>query len=131
MLYSLAKEDELDFSPGSISRLREQLAKSKLPKTDVKVIISEIQTALCNRLNAGTNRNFARVPWNILKKEDIINWPEGIPLTRLSRQGYNNLKLLHKLREGIFFSEKFLKTLSDQSFDNRWYITSDNPVREH
>jgi hypothetical protein len=114
-IYALAKDDQLDFSPGLISRLGKRPRKSRTP--EYQVMVKDIQTALCNKLNAGTERYFRRVPWAMLKKEDIINWPEGIPLIRLSQHTMNRLKLLHKLRNEIFFSEEFLKKISDPRLD--------------
>jgi hypothetical protein len=117
-LYALAKEDLLDFSPTFLRRLRvHQLRKSKSRTPEFQEIISDIQTALCNKLNDGTNKKFKKVPWIMLKTDDIINWPAGIPFIRLSRHTMNRLKLLHKLRYEIFFSEEFLKKLSDPRYE--------------
>jgi hypothetical protein len=116
-LHELAEEDLLDFSDEFL-RFRElQLVKSKAATPESQKIIKDIEKALCNKLNAGTNKNFRWVPWSILKKADVINWPERIPFIRLSRHKKEDLKLLHKLREAISFSNVFLKTLSDRSFD--------------
>jgi hypothetical protein len=105
-LHELIKKDKLDFS------------SEFLESFDRNAIISDIETSLCNKLSAGTNKKFKRVPWSILRKEDIINWPEGIPFERLSRHRMKRLKLLHDLREVIFFSKDFLLKLSDPSFNN-------------
>jgi hypothetical protein len=121
-IYALAMEDQLDFSPGLISRLREHLAKSKLSKSINENIIRDIEVALCNQLNARTNKKFKKVPWTMLKKEDIINWPEEIPVVRLSQHKMKRLKLLHKLRDQIFFSEECIRKLSDPAFISRLYI---------
>jgi hypothetical protein len=93
------------------------LATTKLRKADNE-IIKDIEIALVNKLNFGTKKTFKRVPWSILKKEDLINWPEGVPCYRLSRHRKKRLKLLHDFREEISFSKDFLKRLSDPSFDN-------------
>lgn len=125
-LHELVKENALDFSPEFL-RLRElQLRKNE--KRRPNLIIKAIETALCKKLSAGTNVNFKRVPWNIIRKQDMINWPDGVPFLRLSQQGRKRLKLLHKLREVISFSEEFLQRLSDPSWEEpiRRYIKSDN-----
>jgi DICT domain-containing protein len=117
-LHELVKKDILDFSPGLITRLREEeLLKSKSAMPEFQEIIRDIETALCNKLNAGTNKNFDRVPWAILKTEDVYNWPAGVRFIRLSQLGKKHLRLLHKLRDVIFFSKEFLQRLSDPSFD--------------
>jgi hypothetical protein len=128
-LHELVKKDILDFSPGLITRLREEeLLKGKSAMPQFQEIIRDIETALCNKLNAGTNKNFNRVPWAILKTEDVYNWPEGVRFIRLSQLGKKHLRLLHKLRDVIFFSKEFLQRLSDPSFDKTisQYIISDN-----
>jgi hypothetical protein len=110
--------EQTNFSPGLISRLREHLAKSKLSRSEKNQnIIRDIEVALCNQLNARTNKKFKKVPWTMLKTDDIINWPAGIPLIRLSRHTMSRLKFLHKLRYEIFFSEEFLKKLSDPRYE--------------
>jgi hypothetical protein len=132
-LYALAKDDQLDFSPGLISRLREHLAKSKLSRSKKNQnIIRDIEVALCNQLNARTNKKFKKVPWTMLKKEDIINWPKEIPVVRLSQHRLKRLKLLHELRDEIFFSEEFIRKLSDPAFISHQYrrfISSGSQVR--
>jgi hypothetical protein len=120
ILHKLAKADRLDFSPEFINQFKE--SKGPESKETNLGLIKEIETALCNQLNAGTNKNFRRVPWTILQKEDIINWPEGIPFVRLSQHTLHRLKLLHKLRKVIFFRKEFLQRLSDPNFD-RYLIT--------
>jgi hypothetical protein len=132
-IYALAKDDQLDFSPGLISRLRKHLAKSKLSRSEKNQnIIRDIEVALCNQLNAKTNKKFKKIPWTMLKKEDIINWPEGIPLIRLSQHTLPRLNLLHKLRDEIFFSEECIRKLSDPAFISHQYrrfISSGSQVR--
>jgi hypothetical protein len=122
MLNELAKENELDFSPKFLRLRALHLQKSRSRKPGIKKFIRDIEMALCNKLNAGTSIKFKRMPWNILKKGDIVNWPEGMPFVRLSHQGPNRLKLLHKLTDVISFSEQFLQRLSDPSF-NRTSLT--------
>jgi hypothetical protein len=116
-LYKLAKQDRLDFSPEFIRFKERQLARSRFLKREAQDLIRDIETSLFNKLNSGTNKTFKRVPWSLLKKNDIINWPDGIPFVRLSLHSNTRLKLLHKLRVVISFSEDFLKRLSDPSFD--------------
>jgi hypothetical protein len=116
-IYALAKEDQLDFSPRLIGKLREHLAKSRFAMPEVQKMISDIEAALCNELNAETNRKFRKIPWAILNKDDIINWPEGVPFNKIFKQGFLNLKLLHRLRHEFFFSEKFLKKLYDPRYE--------------
>jgi hypothetical protein len=111
-LHELASKDQLDFSSNFL-----QLSTSKLRGVKFKEIMKDIETTLCNKLSAGTNKTFRRVPWSMLKKQDVINWPAGVPFERLSRNSLKRLKLLHKLRDVIFFSKDFLNTLSDAGFD--------------
>jgi hypothetical protein len=128
-LHNLVKEDQLDFTPEFLGRFKSgrvtkwtsdrwQLRASRLAKAERKSnITKDIETALLNKLNAGTNKKFKLVPWTILREENIMNWPKGLPIGRLSRYTNKRLELLHKLREQIFFSEEFLQRLSDPSFD--------------
>jgi len=116
-LHELAKEDLLDFSPKFIRLKERPLSKSKSATPEFLKIRRDIETVLCDKLYSGTNKTFRRVPWNILKKENMINWPEGVPFSRLSQHSKKHLMLIHKLREVIFFREEFLKSLSDSSFD--------------
>jgi hypothetical protein len=130
-IYELVKDDQLDFSPGLISGLREHLAKSKLSRSINENIIRDIEVALCNQLNARTNKKFKKVPWTMLKKEDIINWPKKIPVVRLSQHRRERLNLLHKLRYEFSFREEFIRKLSDPAFISHQYrrfIGSDTPV---
>jgi hypothetical protein len=119
-LHLLVKEDALDFS-SEFLRLRErQSSRSRSVTPEFQEMIWDIETALCNKLTAATHKKFKRVPWTILKKEDIVNWPEGIPFKTLSRQGKKSLRLLHMRREVIFFRKEFLTTISDPSFDTTY-----------
>jgi hypothetical protein len=112
VLHELASEDQLDFSSKFL-----QLSKGKLRPSEFQEIMKDIETTLCDKINAATNKTFRRVPWSMLKKGDIINWPEEIPFISLSKHRMKRLKLLHKLRDVIFFSKDFLNTLSDAGFD--------------
>jgi hypothetical protein len=115
----LAKKDLLDFSPEVLNFL-----KSKSTKSEFHYMIRAIETALCNKLNAGTNKQFKQIPWTVLKKEDVINWPEGVPWAKLSEHRMKHLRLLHKLRDVIFFSKDFLKRLSDPNVSISRYTIS-------
>jgi hypothetical protein len=110
-LHKLSKEDLLDFAPEFLRRTPIKYAENKSD------IINDIESTLRRKLNAGTNKKFRRIPWTILSNKDIINWPKGMPFDRLSRLAEKRLKLLHKLREVIVFSDEFLSALSDPSFD--------------
>jgi hypothetical protein len=111
-LHELAEQDLLDFSPDFL-----KLVKIRSQKIDYKKVIKDIETALCNKLNSATNKTFKQVPWSLLKKDDIINWPDEVPFFRPNLHTKKRLKLLHKFREVISFSKDFLETLSDASFD--------------
>jgi hypothetical protein len=112
-LHELVKQDLLDFTPEFLKWIQ-----IKSTKFEFQEIIRDIQTAICNKLNFETNQKFKEIPWNIISRKDIINWPEGIPLVGLSDQRWKHLRLLHKLRDVIFFSKEFLQRLSDPGFDN-------------
>jgi hypothetical protein len=125
-LHKLVKENALDFSPQFLKS-----EKSKLQNPSIQGKIGEIETVLCKKLDAGTNKRFRHVPWNMMRKEDIINWPEGIPLQRLSKHRRGRLKLLHKLREEISFSEAFLQRLSSLNQASiRQFIISDKALKK-
>jgi hypothetical protein len=110
-LHKLVKEDILEFSPEFLRLKESQFSKIKSPKSELQDMIRDIETALCNKLNAGSNKSFSRVPWAVLRKGDIINWPKEIPLVWLSTQSKKRLRLLHKLREKFDFSKDFRKAL--------------------
>lgn len=128
-LHELAKKDVLDFSPKFLSLKERQLVKSRSATPESLKMIREIETVLCDKLNSGTNKTFRRVPWNIIKKQDIINWPDGVPFYRLSQHSKKHLILLHKLRQVIFFNVEFLKSLSDPSFDRTF--TGRQIIQQH
>jgi hypothetical protein len=114
-LSELAKEDKLDFSLEFLKLKRAQFSNYTLWTPEF--LVQEIETTLCEKLNSGTNKTFRQVPWSILKKDDMINWPQEIPLKRLPEQWKKHLSLLYRLKEEIFFSKEFLETLSDPRFD--------------
>jgi hypothetical protein len=116
-LHELAKSDRLDFSPEFLRIIERQLKKGKIVRRKFQKMVSDIETYLCNKLEAGTNIRFRKVPWTIIRKGDIINWPEGMPFLRLSHQGPRRLKLLHKQLKSVFFSENFLQMITDTSFN--------------
>jgi hypothetical protein len=127
MLHQLMIEDKLDFSPEFLKNVQKSLPKN-VQKSDRKTIIKDIETALCNKLNSGTNKKFKLVPWHIIEKNDLINWPDGIPFMQPSRLSKNRLKWLHNFREVIFFSGDFLEKLSDPRLD-RTYLNGKQSIK--
>jgi hypothetical protein len=112
-LHKLVEANLLDFSSQFLAELKPATPKYRV----VQEIIRDIETVLCHKLNAGTNKRFKGVPWTLMQKENIINWPKGIPFVKPLKQKKKDLKVLHKLREVFSFSKDFLKALSDPRFD--------------
>jgi hypothetical protein len=108
-LHKLVKANLLDFSPEFIRLRQVELAEGRSSIPEFKNMIKDIETALLNKLNAGSNKKFMEVPWIILKKENVINWPQGVPLQNLSHHTKEHLQLLHKLRFIIYFRKEFFK----------------------
>lgn len=104
------------------SRKGKRIVVTKDP--EFKPIIKDIEDTLLAKLTAGTNIKFSRVPWSVLTKQDLINWPEKMPIWRLSRQGKNNLRRLHGIISDVNFSKDFLGKL-------KYYIEVDNTDMEY
>jgi hypothetical protein len=110
-LHKLVKANLLDFSPEFIRLRQVELAEGRSSIPEFQNMIKDIETALLNKLNAGSTKKIMEVPWIILKKENVINWPHGVPLQTLSHHTKEHLQLLHKLRDVIYFRKDHLGRL--------------------
>jgi hypothetical protein len=85
-------------------------------------IINQIQNDLVKKLNKGVfpEQAYNKIPWNKLKRDDLINWPKDVPLERITKQGKKSLEKINSNLERIDFSKDFLdrSRLSRTSFMN-------------
>jgi hypothetical protein len=110
-LHKLAKENQLDFSPEFINRLK--LQSSKTSKRDqLKLdIIKYLQGKLSSNLNVPR----IRIPWSKIKAGDIINWPANVPFQNIKKINAAEITRLHELvkADKLDFSSDFIKRLQN------------------
>jgi hypothetical protein len=105
-LHKLAEEDQLDFSPEFINRLRIKSDWS-LKRDEVR---SDITKYLTDKLAKKLNVASMQVPWSEMKAEDIINWPSDVEFRTVWMMSLDELKRLHKLikEDQLDFRTNFL-----------------------
>ena len=87
------------------------------PKDGTKdKLIQEIKEKLLEKLRAGLEREgidvrINSVPWFILKRDDLINWPVSVPVQIIFKQYQNSIRKIHYNLGRINFTLDFLKKL--------------------
>jgi hypothetical protein len=75
---------------------------------DMSQIIQAINLNLLIKLNEGSNTYSDQIPWNRIGRNDMVNWPEDVPVKKILLQGRKNLKEIYTNLDRIQFTKEFL-----------------------
>jgi hypothetical protein len=75
---------------------------------DMNQIIQAINLNLLIKLNEGSNTYSNQIPWNRIGRNDMVNWPENVPVKKIFLQGRKNLKEIYTNLDRIQFTKEFL-----------------------
>jgi hypothetical protein len=89
--------DRIDFTRDFI----DQFARSR------QEIIPEIENNLLIKLNEGLKTNFISMPWYLIKRKDLVNWPIYIPVNYIFTLAKKHLISLHENLDSINFTQEF------------------------
>jgi hypothetical protein len=109
-LYSLAKQDDLDFSPEFINRF-----SSRNP--EVRELKSAVNKYLTDKLAAKSNIPTITLPWSEMKVEYIPNWPSDMKFKPVSMLNTKEVRRLYSLakQDDLDFSPEFIKRFSSRN----------------
>jgi hypothetical protein len=84
---------------------------------EIKQIRSEIQNKLLVKLNAGLKTKFISIPWSLIRREDLVNWPNNVPLNNIDKLGIEHLGSLHEHLDLINFTQEFFDRYASKPKD--------------
>jgi len=75
---------------------------------DMNQMIQAINIDLLIKLNKGSKTYSSHIPWNLIQRNSMVDWPDGVPVKKIMLQGRKNLKVIYASLDSIQFTEKFL-----------------------
>jgi restriction endonuclease S subunit len=104
-IYSLAKQDDLDFSPEFINRFSSRKA------IKVHELRSQVTKYLAAKLAKTLNVSSIKIPWSKMKAGDIVNWPPNLEFVPVYEMNLQAIEMLHTLAKDdqLDFSPEFLR----------------------
>ncbi len=93
-------------------------------------MIKEIQNHLLQKLSRGRLLNskqaYKQIPWNMLKRDDLVYWPNDVRLGQIMHQGKQSLVKLYSNLDRIDFIKEFLDRYASKLKDG----TKDKLIQE-
>ena len=103
--------DRIDFTQEFLDRY------APIQDPHIKKIRSKIQKNLISKLNAGLKTKFSSIPWRFIKREDLVNWPNDVPLNNIDKLGIEHLWSLYENLDLINFTQEFFDCYASKDKD--------------